>query len=267
MSANHEKAEKDYIKGMKYKEIAEKYEVSINTVKSWKQRYEWSKDKGAHSEKGMHTKSKRVHTKKGGQPGNKNALGNSGGAGGPPRNDKAVKHGLFRQFLPDDEETRAIYDSVGQTNPLDILWENIQIKFTSIVRAQKVMFVESKEEMIKELKKRKYQVENTGTKENPVFEQFLTEEEYEFQFAWDRQATFLNAQARAMSTLTSMIRQYEEMCRLGWADEEQQLKLDKLKAEIESIKGAGKGQEADDWTKAVQEAADRRRAMVNNDEQ
>lgn len=29
---------------MKYKDIAEKYEVSINTVKSWKQRNGWSRD-------------------------------------------------------------------------------------------------------------------------------------------------------------------------------------------------------------------------------
>ena len=31
---NYELAEQDYIVGMKYKEIAEKYNVSINTVKS-----------------------------------------------------------------------------------------------------------------------------------------------------------------------------------------------------------------------------------------
>ena len=29
---------------MKYKDIADKYEVSLNTVKSWKQRYKWCKD-------------------------------------------------------------------------------------------------------------------------------------------------------------------------------------------------------------------------------
>lgn len=54
---NYELAEEDYINGMKYKEIAEKYKVSINTVKSWKTRYKWCKDK-----KGMHTKSKKVCT-------------------------------------------------------------------------------------------------------------------------------------------------------------------------------------------------------------
>jgi phage terminase small subunit len=35
--------------GMKYRELAEKYQVSINTIKSWKQRYKWDK-------KSVHTK-------------------------------------------------------------------------------------------------------------------------------------------------------------------------------------------------------------------
>lgn len=39
-----EQAYQDYIEGMKYKDIAEKYDVSINTVKSWKRRYEWSRE-------------------------------------------------------------------------------------------------------------------------------------------------------------------------------------------------------------------------------
>ena len=41
---NYEKAELDYISGMSYKEISEKYEVKLNTVKSWKRRYNWSRE-------------------------------------------------------------------------------------------------------------------------------------------------------------------------------------------------------------------------------
>ena len=40
----YELAKLDYKNGMKYKEIADKYEVSLNTVKSWKQRYKGCKD-------------------------------------------------------------------------------------------------------------------------------------------------------------------------------------------------------------------------------
>ena len=53
-------AEKDYLSGMKYKDIAEKYQVSINTVKSWKNRYGWQRTP---NKKGAHKVEKRVHTK------------------------------------------------------------------------------------------------------------------------------------------------------------------------------------------------------------
>lgn len=57
-------AENDYMLGMKYKDIAAKYGVSINTIKSWKQRYKWER-KGSHTkEKSMHTKKEKVCTQK-----------------------------------------------------------------------------------------------------------------------------------------------------------------------------------------------------------
>nr|WP_050608237.1 P27 family phage terminase small subunit [Clostridium niameyense] len=39
-----EKAYEDYILGMTYQKIADKFEVSINTVKSWKKRYKWTRE-------------------------------------------------------------------------------------------------------------------------------------------------------------------------------------------------------------------------------
>lgn len=60
MAEIHIEAEKDYISGMKYKDIAEKYGVSEATVKSWKTRYGWFREKknGTHKkkQKSMHTK-------------------------------------------------------------------------------------------------------------------------------------------------------------------------------------------------------------------
>lgn len=44
---NYEKAEQDYMAGMKYKDIAEKYGTTINTVKSWKKRYAWNRGESA----------------------------------------------------------------------------------------------------------------------------------------------------------------------------------------------------------------------------
>lgn len=65
---NYELAELDYKSGMKYKDIAEKYGVTVNTVKSWKQRYNWTRESTekktnvcTQTEKGMRTK-KSMHT-------------------------------------------------------------------------------------------------------------------------------------------------------------------------------------------------------------
>ena len=53
-------AQHDYELGMKYKDIATKYGVSINTVRSWKTRYKWQRKK---SKKDVHINQKDVHTK------------------------------------------------------------------------------------------------------------------------------------------------------------------------------------------------------------
>lgn len=90
MAEKHIRAYKDYAKGMKYKDLAEKYGVSVNTIKSWKQRHGWERKKGAPIEKS-------VHTKIGGQPGSKNALGNSCGAA-PARNQTLYHTGSSRNI-------------------------------------------------------------------------------------------------------------------------------------------------------------------------
>ena len=68
-AANHELARADYLAGMKYKDIAAKYGVSINTVKSWAKRHGWTRprvqpkkktrvqpdSKGAKAEKRLNT--------------------------------------------------------------------------------------------------------------------------------------------------------------------------------------------------------------------
>ena len=59
---NYEKAEQDYMAGMKYKDIAEKYDTTINTVKSWKKRYGWNRKEGAPQKGKVCTQNKKVHT-------------------------------------------------------------------------------------------------------------------------------------------------------------------------------------------------------------
>ncbi|SJT54833.1 Uncharacterized conserved protein [Clostridioides difficile] len=207
MNEKADLAHEDYLKGLKYKEIAEKHNVSLSTVKSWATRY-W-KQKGCNQ-------SKKVATKKRGAPiGNKNATG-------PPGNKNAEKFGFFSKYLP--EEIRELIQEISIKDKFDILWEQIIIQYAAIIRAQKIMYVKDKEEMIKELKKH----ESTENGEKI---------EYEFQFAWDRQASFLNAQSRAMSELRSLIKQYDEMIHKDWnlATEEQKTRVEKLKYEVDNL--------------------------------
>ncbi len=60
---NYELAEKDYQAGMKYKDIASKYNVTLNTVKSWKTRYKWKKEKVCTQKISMHTLEKGAENK------------------------------------------------------------------------------------------------------------------------------------------------------------------------------------------------------------
>lgn len=229
-------AEKLFNDGMAMVEIAKKLGVSDGTVRSWKNRYGW----GDKSTKNKRNVAKKINKKsatlqkknRGGQPQNKNAVGNKGGA--PKRNKNAERHGFFSKYLPED--ALQIIEELEEKKAIDILWENIQLSYAAILRAQRIMYVKSQEEMVKEIKRIK-------KKENE------TEVEWEFQFAWDRQATFLNAQAKAMSELRSLIRQYEEI-----ATDEQKAKVAKIKAETERMKQdakSDKSEAVDDWIAAV----------------
>ncbi|SCC45531.1 Putative DNA binding protein [Bacillus wiedmannii] len=255
----HELAELDYMKKMKYKDIAEKYGVSLNTVKSWKKRHGWNRE-------GVHTKDKKGCTqkeepkKKGAPYKNANAAGNRGntnpklgnknavGHGAPTGNDNAVTHGFFRKHFP--EEVMELMEEIAAKDPLDMLWENISIQYVAIIRAQRLMFVESKEEMIKELKKSKSEVFQDDKK---AITAIPIEEEYEFQFAWDRHATFMNAQSRAMSTLSSLIKQFDDLAN---KDDKRRMELEQMRLDIEKKKAeitVLTGDEDDDNAEAIQD--------------
>jgi len=148
-----------------------------------------------------------------------------GSSTGPPKgNQNSKKHGFFSKHIP--KETLEIMGNIGEFSAADLIWDQITIQYAAIIRAQEIMFVDSKDERMKELKKEKEA-------------EFGSETEYEFQFAWDRHATFLNAQSRAMSELRSLVKQFDE---LAPDNDERKLRLqvmqaniDKTKAEIDRI--------------------------------
>jgi len=202
------------------RDIANQLGIPERTVGGWK-----AKDKWNERLNGVLQTSERSTPKRAGAPkGNQNATGNIGGAGGPAGNDKAVTHGFFRRIFPDDDETRAIVGDIAVMEPLDILWQNIVIQYTAIARSQRIMFVEDTEDHTQVLKRRK---DSDSTEER----------EWEYQYSWDKQASFLQAQSRAMSTLEGLISRYESMLPTSTKVEEHRLRIQKLQAEVEKLRG------------------------------
>lgn len=195
-------------KRKKLKDIAAELDVSESQVRKWKNQDKWN---GNVTNK---VKSNVTKRKRGGQPDNKNAVG----SGAPLKNNNAEKFGFFRKYLP--EETVSIIEEMPK-NPLDILWDQIQIAYAAIIRAQKIMYVEDKYDKT---------IEKVEDKQGNVIG-----EKWEVQQAWDKQSNFLQAQARAQKTLEGLINKYEDLLHKDWdkASEEQKLRIEVLKAKAQ----------------------------------
>lgn len=209
-----------YLKGMKLVEIASQLSIPEGTVRRWKCTHKWDDER---SDKKASVRKR----KKGGQPRNKNAIGNDGG-GAPEQNKNAEKYGFFSKYLPD--ETREIFSAIEQADPLDLLRHQIQIAYAAIVRAQRIAYVKDQDD--KTIEKIEEKVGN------------VIGEKWEVQQAWDKQNEFLKAQARAQSELRALIKQYDEMLHKNWdlSTEEQRARIEQIRANTARMSG-GDGDE------------------------
>lgn len=196
--------------------IAEMLDISEKTVGGWKCKDKWSEQLNGV----LQTDKRSTPKQKGGQPGNKNATG-------PPGNKHAEKFGFFSKYLP--PETKEIFDAVQDADPIDLLWHQIQIQYAAIVRAQRIMYVEDQKDSTKVTS-----MESAGS------------EAYMVQMAWDKQASFLQAQSRAMKTLQGLFKQYDELLKSDLATEEQKARIDRLKAEIAKVEAENKERAGDE---------------------
>lgn len=181
------KAKEMYLNGKKLVEIASQLNLPEGTVRRWKSTYKWGSERSLN-------KSERSQRRKGGQPGNRNAVGHGGT--GPPGNKNAVKHGLFSKYFTAD--TRDIYEELQSGDPLELLWHNILFLQAEVLRSQKIMHV--KDEFDKTESKIGY---TDGTKS--------TSEQWEVQQAWDKQGNYLRSLSRAQAELRNMIKDYLEL--------------------------------------------------------
>ena len=200
-----------YQQGLKLIEISRKLNIPEGTVRRWKSTYKW--DEAEKTER-SHLQKPNAR-KRGGKSGN----GNGNGGGAPPGNNNAERHGFFSRHLP--EETLKIFQELETSNPLDMLWDQIRLAYAAILRAQKIAYVKDAEDKTVEKVEERSGAESWG-------------ESWEVQQAWDKQASFMKAQARAQAELRSMIKQYDEMLHKDWAaaTEEQKARLQLIKSRL-----------------------------------
>ena len=190
---------KSYQNGINFEELSKQFKIGVSTIKRWAYKDKWIQKNDT---------KKTTETK---QPRQRKI--NLGGA--PIKNINAVKHGLFAKYLP--AETLELVGAIETMSPIDILWENICLKYAAIIRSQKIMYVKDADDFTERVV-----VEGKGMA-------------YQYNEAYDKQATFLTAQSRAMGTLMNLIKQYEETCNSELATEEQKLRIEKLKKEINNV--------------------------------
>lgn len=222
---NRDKAKEIWLnnKDIKLKDLANQLGETSNTIRKWKSQDKWDED-SSEEEKVVQKKPSR---KKSGAPkGNKNALNNKGGA--PKGNQNAVTHGFFSKFLP--AETMEIMDEIELRSPADMIWDQIKMLYAAILRAQRIMYVTDQDDMTKEIRKEKGEFENVIDKDGKdIALPTRSEVEYEIQFAWDKQASFMNAQARSMGTLSNLIKNFLQ---ISGQDDKRRLELEKMQQSL-----------------------------------
>ena len=107
-----------YLKGMKLVEIASQLNLPEGTVRRWKSTHKWDNERSDKNNERSHRKGPPI--------GNKNALGNDGGA--PKENKNAVKTGEFETLFFDAlEEDEKKLISMVQLDKEQLLLQEIQL--------------------------------------------------------------------------------------------------------------------------------------------
>lgn len=194
------------------KKISEILNENVNNIRNWKSNDKWDEQL-------------REDTRPGAPKGNQNAKGSKGS----PGNVHNYKHGLYtsedrytkknlKRMLPTD--VLNLMGELEEESPVDKIWRSILLQEARIIRMQKISHVKNKKDITKELKK--------------ISKGDTYTEEYEVQFAWDKENSNMTALSKAMDTLAKMIEKYDKMIHANWdlVTEEQKLRIEVLKSKL-----------------------------------
>lgn len=208
-SPNRDKAfeiYKEHNGNISSKEIADLLDEKISNINIWRSTDKWKE---------------RLNGKIGAPYGNQNAIGNSGG-GAPKGNINGFKYGKYTERIP--MAVKNIMQELDIEDPIEKQWRSICLLEARIIHMQDIMHVENKADITKEIKK--------------ISKGKINSVEWEIQQAWDKESNLMNTLSKSMSTLSKMIKDYIEMVNANWdtATEEQKLRVDRLKVQIENDK-------------------------------
>jgi uncharacterized protein YjcR len=268
-------------------DLAEKYGIKYPTIKSRKQRQGWSKDASENSTDASHSQKDASKKKRAGPPlgnknaaghgapkGNKNSVGNRGGNGGPPRNKKALKTGEYETIWLDalDDDERQLYEQID-TDPIYQADETIRMlslrERRMLLRIQRLAsgLTEKGRRVLQERKaiKDPIAVHDEKTGKTTVFnreryELVITElEETETRAIED----ILRIEEALTRVQDKKAKWVDLKFRMEAVDEEKQVRIEMMKIELQKLQG-GVGA-TQNWTDALQEVAERRRKVRENE--
>lgn len=211
-----------------YREIARELDILPKTVSAWKTRDRWdmqmkskstnkSVDSAKKSTKGStNADNSKKAKKRGGNPNPSNGFAK--------HNQAATKNAIFSKYIP--AESLEIMDSLEYKTPADILWDQITIQYTAIIRSQKIMEVKENE-TIKAINKIKSDAGIVVGAD--MAGEIVNEIGYELSFAFDRQANFINALSRGMSELRNLVKQFNV---IADEDDERRLKIEVMQLKV-----------------------------------
>lgn len=258
-SPDREKAKQMWLESgstMKLKDIAVALSIGETQVRKWKSQDKWATDlnsnvtnksKGNVTKRGAPKGNKNAKGNRGGAPpGNKRAIGNKGGLGGPVGNKKAVTTGEFETIwmdaLEEDEQ-----DLIGliDTDPIQQADEMIYLltirERRMLQRIQRLMngLTEKQRRVLNELKAIKDVMtvhdEKTGiSKSVPITRNEMVEtqvEETEYRTIDD----IIKLEEALTRVQNQKIKAIELKSRMVAHDEEKQLRIKKLKAEVSAL--------------------------------
>ena len=256
-SPNSIEAEEMYKNGMKLVDIAKKLDVPASTVRRWKSTQNWDGDaKKKKNERSQKKKTSARH--KGGQLGNKNAVGNKGGPLKP--GDKiAEKHGAYSSVYWDvlDESEKDMIEDIPMDEEM-LLIEQIQL---FAVRERRIMIA------INKYRNMKGEVSLYGFNRSESKRTFKTEEDK--QLYEERIEKKISAEERlpgdmynmqtTMENKDNMIARLEKELSTVQSKKTKAIEaLAKLRLEKQKIAGESKGNEVvRAWAEAVVKARER----------